>query len=233
MYDCPNDMLMQQKKFASSLLPPREAADSQIKHGLTTEALTSYPPLINAEAERFFTEELHLTPSSPGPFTCEAFKAMSKLIILTASRALQGKEVRDSLNSEFAQYFHDLDAGFTPINFMFPNLPLPSYRKRDKAQQAMSDFYLSIMKKRREGSSEVRRRQLHSHKLMIVGRIGHAGRSPRPRVQEWRRLDRPRYRPHDDRHLDGRPAHILGHIILGPAASRAQARRCVGHVPCR
>ncbi|ORY32583.1 cytochrome P450 [Naematelia encephala] len=140
VYDCPNDLLMQQKKF--------------IKHGLTTEALSSYAPLMYKEATDFFEHELGLTPATPGPKKLEALKIMSELIILTAGRSLQGKEVRASLNARFASLYEDLDGGFTPLNFMFPNLPLPSYRRRDRAQKEMSDFYLDIIRKRREGETE-------------------------------------------------------------------------------
>ncbi|KAL7421753.1 Lanosterol 14-alpha-demethylase [Cryptotrichosporon argae] len=136
VYDCPNDMLMQQKKF--------------IKHGLTTEALSNYAHLMTAETAHFFEHDLQLTPSSPGPKKVEVLKIMQELIILTAARTLQGKEIRESLNARFAVLMEHLDKGFTPINFMFPNLPLPSYRRRDAAQKEMSDFYLGIMKRRRE-----------------------------------------------------------------------------------
>jgi sterol 14-demethylase len=111
--------------------------------------------MINAECADFFTNELKLDSSNPGPKTVEIFKTMSSLIILTAARTLQGKEVRQSMDSRFAQRMHHLDGGFTPLNFLFPNLPLPSYKRRDKAQQEMSDFYVNIMKKRDEGESEV------------------------------------------------------------------------------
>lgn len=43
--------------------------------------------------------------------------------------------------------------GFTPINFLFPNLPLESYRKRDRANKKMTEFYVDIIKKRRNGTS--------------------------------------------------------------------------------
>jgi sterol 14-demethylase len=76
---------------------------------------------------------------------------MSELIILTASRALQGKEVRNALSSKFAKLFWDLDAGFIPINFMFTNLPLPVNVRRDKAHKAISEFYRGIISKRRSG----------------------------------------------------------------------------------
>lgn len=41
-------------------------------------------------------------------------------------------------------------------NFVFPNLPLPSYRRRDRAQAKMREFYVSILEKRRASTDEVR-----------------------------------------------------------------------------
>lgn len=105
-----------------------------------------------SEAESYFESELGLTPGSP-PKTVELFRRMSEMIILTASRTLQGKEVRQALNSRFAKLFHDLDGGFIPINFMFTNLPLPANVKRDRAQKEMSEFYKGIIEKRRTGEA--------------------------------------------------------------------------------
>jgi len=39
---------------------------------------------------------------------------------------------------------------------VFPNLPLPSYRRRDRAQLKMREFYISILEKRRASPDEVR-----------------------------------------------------------------------------
>ena len=47
-----------------------------------------------------------------------------------------------------------VDGGFTPLNFAFPNLPLPSYRRRDRAQLAMRRFYIDILNRRRQSKSE-------------------------------------------------------------------------------
>jgi sterol 14-demethylase len=107
-----------------------------------------------SETEQFFKNELRLTSGS-SPKTFEVFRKMSELIILTASRTLQGKEVRQALNSRFAKLFHDLDGGFIPLNFMFTNLPLPANRRRDRAQKEMSEFYMGIIRSRREGESDV------------------------------------------------------------------------------
>jgi hypothetical protein len=36
---------------------------------------------------------------------------MAEIVIFTASRSLQGTEVREKLNSTFAENYHDLDMG--------------------------------------------------------------------------------------------------------------------------
>ena len=79
---------------------------------------------------------------------------MSELTIYTASRSLQGKEVREKFDSTFADLYHDLDMGFSPINFMLPWAPLPHNRKRDIAHQKMSKVYTQIIEERRSAIAE-------------------------------------------------------------------------------
>ena len=79
---------------------------------------------------------------------------MAEITIYTASRSLQGKEVRSKFDSTFADLYHDLDMGFSPINFMLPWAPLPHNRKRDYAQQKMAQTYLDIIRERRQGGGK-------------------------------------------------------------------------------
>jgi sterol 14-demethylase len=81
---------------------------------------------------------------------------MAQITILTASRTLQGKEVRSGLDKSFSALYNDLDGGFTPLNLMFPNLPLESYRRRDEAHKKMSEYYINIIRKRIELGHSVR-----------------------------------------------------------------------------
>jgi cytochrome P450 len=76
---------------------------------------------------------------------------MAELTIYTASRSLQGEEVRNMFDSRFAELYHDLDMGFSPINFMLSWAPLPHNRARDNAREAMIQLYSSIVEKRRSG----------------------------------------------------------------------------------
>jgi sterol 14-demethylase len=75
---------------------------------------------------------------------------MAEITVFTAARTLQGKEVRSKLTSEFAELLHDLDLGFTPINFMLPWAPLPRNRKRDLAHARLREIYLGIIQARRD-----------------------------------------------------------------------------------
>ncbi|OXV06368.1 hypothetical protein Egran_05865 [Elaphomyces granulatus] len=137
VYDCPNSKLMEQKKF--------------VKFGLTAEALRSYVQLITQEVNGFVESSTAFRPSKG---VLDVSKTMAEITIFTASRSLQGKEVRDKFDSTFAELYHDLDKGFAPINFLLPWAPLPHNRKRDAAQRKMAETYMMIIKDRRQAGGE-------------------------------------------------------------------------------
>ncbi|KAL4932813.1 cytochrome P450 [Aspergillus undulatus] len=132
VYDCPNSKLMEQKKF--------------IKFGLTQSALESHVQLIEKEV----LDYLKTSPRFKGNSgVLDAPSAMAELTIYTAGSALQGEEVRKKLTAGFADLFHDLEGGFTPINFILPWAPLPRNRKRDAAHAQMRKIYEGIINERR------------------------------------------------------------------------------------
>ena len=81
--------------------------------------------------------------------TVQIAKIMAQITIFTASRSLQGNEVRQQLDTTFADLYKALDDGFQPINFMLPWFPLPANRKRNIAQRKMTQIYSDIIKARR------------------------------------------------------------------------------------
>ena len=145
VYDVPNHVFMEQKKF--------------IKVGLSTENFRAYIGMIETEIENFLaTHPAFGIYRQRGTSQWGAFRSMAtmaELTILTASRTLQGDDVRTRLDSSFSKIYEDLDRGFAPINFLFPSLPLESYRKRDIAQKAMSDFFIDIIRRRELEGVEV------------------------------------------------------------------------------
>ncbi|KAL0573351.1 Lanosterol 14-alpha-demethylase [Marasmius crinis-equi] len=151
VYDVPNDKFMEQKKF--------------VKVGLSSENMKLYVGMIEDEVEEFLKNDNAFAAYQKGTDEWgseDAVKILSEITILTASRTLQGREVRGNLDKNFAQLYSDLDGGFTPINFLFPNLPLENYRKRDVAQAKMSQFYQNFIRQRRQGNLE------HDHDMMAA-----------------------------------------------------------------
>ncbi|KAH9478634.1 Lanosterol 14-alpha demethylase [Psilocybe cubensis] len=150
VYDVPNDVFMQQKKFC--------------KVGFSISNLRRYVGMIEDEVHAFLAHDATFggAPASTDASataiddthgtqwrTFDALRLMQQLTILAASRTLQGAEVRAGLDASYAQLYSDLDEGFTPLNFICPNLPLPSYSRRDRAHRKMSAFYVDIVQRRR------------------------------------------------------------------------------------
>ncbi|KAI9264233.1 lanosterol 14-alpha demethylase [Phascolomyces articulosus] len=129
VYDAPHNIFMEQKRF--------------IKAGLNSEHFRQHVPMIVEETTEFFKQ--FKKPSG----LMEAYSTFGELIICTASRCLMGKEIRAALDESVAGLYYDLDQGFKPINFMFPNLPLPSYKRRDIACEKMANLYSSIIQRRK------------------------------------------------------------------------------------
>jgi cytochrome P450 len=70
------------------------------------------------------------------------------------SFTFQGKEIREKFNLYFADLYNDLDAALSPIGFFFPNLPLPSMRRRDNARKKLNELFDQIIKNRLANPNE-------------------------------------------------------------------------------
>ncbi|KAM0286993.1 hypothetical protein ACHAQH_000678 [Verticillium albo-atrum] len=133
VYDCPNAKLMEQKKF--------------MKIALTTEAFRSYVPIISHEVQNFFKTSKYFKGESG---VVNIPPRMAEITIFTASHALQGAEIRNKFDTSLAELYHDLDMGFSAINFALHWAPLPWNRKRDAAQQAVAQIFMDTIQDRRE-----------------------------------------------------------------------------------
>ncbi|GLT74728.1 hypothetical protein SLA2020_465110 [Shorea laevis] len=124
---------------------------------------------IRQEQFRFFTESLRVTKlrGYVDQMVTEAEDYFSKwgdsgevdlkyelehLIILTASRCLLGREVRDQLFDDVSALFHDLDNGMLPISVIFPYLPIPAHRRRDRARKKLAEIFTNIIASRKQAS---------------------------------------------------------------------------------
>lgn len=51
---------------------------------------------------------------------CDISAVMAEITLYTAAGSLQGREIREKMDSEIARLYRDLDDGFTPINVRAP-----------------------------------------------------------------------------------------------------------------
>ncbi|WP_230988237.1 cytochrome P450 [Bathymodiolus japonicus methanotrophic gill symbiont] len=123
---------------------PPHIKDQQLKMlmpGLRDKPMRTYSKIIVQEVEEAIkgwgeTGEIDL------------LDFMKQLTIYTSSHCLLGNEFRYELNEEFSQLYHDLEKGMHPIAFIFPYLPIPILRRRDKARIRLQELVTGIIEKR-------------------------------------------------------------------------------------
>ena len=80
-------------------------------------------------------------------------RAMNDLTVRIASRCLIGQEVRDRVDSGFAEAYHDLQKGLNTLGFFLPGLPTPAHRSRDRARREIVELFGGIMARRRQAGA--------------------------------------------------------------------------------
>jgi sterol 14-demethylase len=100
----------------------------------------------------------------------------SELTLYTSSACLLGKEFRDEVTPEFAVVFHELEKGTDAFAYVNPYLPLPSFRKRDRARRRLVQLIHGIIDGRRREGRET------SDLLAILTKVRNADGSARYNV---------------------------------------------------
>jgi sterol 14-demethylase len=68
----------------------------------------------------------------------------------TSSHCLLGPEFRRDLTKEFSAVYHDLERSIIPLVYIHPHLPIPTFRKRDRARKKLGEMVSGIVEKRRK-----------------------------------------------------------------------------------
>ncbi|WP_088241249.1 cytochrome P450 [Calothrix rhizosoleniae] len=114
---------------------------------LREERMQAYAGFMATEAQAYFD-----TWGESGEV--DLLAAMNELTVFIASRCLIGHEFRQHLSTEFASLYHDLEGGINLLAFFQPYLPLPSFRRRDKARTRMVELISQIIANRRAKGNE-------------------------------------------------------------------------------
>jgi sterol 14-demethylase len=71
----------------------------------------------------------------------------------TSAHCLLGREFRHDMTDEFAEVYHALERGITPLAYINAHLPLPSFRARDKARVRLVGMIGEIIEARRRSGN--------------------------------------------------------------------------------
>jgi len=121
---------------------------------LMTEQLGFLFPALRESAMkryvRIMFEEINLFADSLGPEgDFDLPVAMNELTINIASRSFLGEEIRNEVDSGFAEAYHELQNGINTLGFFFPRLPTRAHRSRDRARRKISEIFTQVMNERR------------------------------------------------------------------------------------
>jgi sterol 14-demethylase len=116
-------------------------------HALNERRLRTYAGYISEEVETYLEQW-----GDEGEIDLITFT--NELTVFIASRCLIGREFRENVSTEFAHLYHDLEGGINLLAFFWPHLPLPSFRRRDRARGRMVEIISRLIADRRALGTE-------------------------------------------------------------------------------
>lgn len=112
-----------------------------------------YPALRNNRM-RTYTEivaretlDIISTWGDEGEIEVSSFFGM--LTNFTSSSCLLGTEFRNEMSEEFSRVYYDLERGIVAWGYIHPYLPIPAFRRRDRARARLGDMVSEIVQKRK------------------------------------------------------------------------------------
>ncbi len=80
----------------------------------------------------------------------EAGEFFGMLTNFTSSSCLLGREFRNEMSEEFSKVYYDLERGIVAWGYIHPYLPIPAFRRRDRARARLGGMVSEIVEKRRQ-----------------------------------------------------------------------------------
>ncbi len=129
-----------------------DATPEQRKQALRNRSLRDAAMRGHAERIAFETERLVEGWGDRGEVDLLDFFA--ELTIYTSSASLIGPEFRRALGPELVPLFADLERGTDAFAYVNPHLPLPSFRRRDRARRQLVGILEEIFRRREAAGEE-------------------------------------------------------------------------------
>lgn len=124
-----------------------DATPEQRKQALKNQSLRD--KLMRGHAQTIADETERMITNWGEQGEIDLLDFFAELTIYTSSSCLIGKEFRDELTPEFGALFHELEKGTDAFAYVNPHLPLPSFRKRDRARARLVALIQQIIDRRK------------------------------------------------------------------------------------
>ena len=112
-----------------------------------------FPALKDASMRRFaqimFEEAKSMADEMGDSGEIDLPYALNELTVKIASRCLIGQEIRDRVDSGFAEAYHELQNGINALGFFLPKLPTPGHRRRDQSRRKVAEMFSEVIAERR------------------------------------------------------------------------------------
>lgn len=110
--------------------------------GLQDRRMQTYGEIIASEVEQSIADW-----GNEG--VMDFYQYTQSLTNFTSSHCLLGHEFRVELTQEFEQVYRDLERGILAIGYINPYLPIPAFRRRDRARARLGAMVSEIIARRR------------------------------------------------------------------------------------
>jgi sterol 14-demethylase len=131
-----------------------DATPEQRKQGLRNQSLRD--SFMRGHAEVIAAETRGMMQKLGDSGEIDLLDFFAELTIYTSSACLIGKEFRQELTQEYFRVFYELEKGTDAIAYVNPNLPLPQFRRRDRARRRLVELLTEVFARRAGAPKEKR-----------------------------------------------------------------------------
>ena len=128
VFDAPGTKLNEQMRMVMQLL--------------RDEPMRTYPPVIESEVQS-------MVAAWGRDGEIDLLEFMKELTIYTSTHCLVGPEFRRDMTSRFAELYGHLEKAVNPIAYVYPYLPIPTFRRRDAARVELVAMINSMVEARK------------------------------------------------------------------------------------
>jgi sterol 14-demethylase len=132
-----------------------DASPDQRRQAMKNQSLRD--KMMRGHAEVIAAETERMTAKLGDRGEIDVLDFFAELTIYTSSACLIGKSFREELTPEYYRVFYELEKGTDALAYVNPNLPLPVFRKRDRARRRLVELLTEVFERRKAAGADAPR----------------------------------------------------------------------------